>query len=188
MPEQIEPPPGPLTLAEFYAWAELQPRGRFELADGRVVAMAPERVIHVEAKQKAWLALHTAVTAAALPCQAFMDGVAVEVGPATAYEPDAAVNCGAIADRTGFALPRPVIVLEVTSPSTTRIDMATKLADYMGVASIRHYLIVHLARRVLIHHRKAGDGGISTAILGAGPVLLDPPGITIQVEDLFPPA
>ena len=45
--------PGPLTLTAdaFLAWAEEQPGdARFELIDGRVVAMAPERLGHIRAK------------------------------------------------------------------------------------------------------------------------------------------
>jgi Uma2 family endonuclease len=77
------------------------------------------------------------------------------------------------------------VVVEVTSPSNSRVDLTTKFADYFRVPSVRHYLIVHLAKRIVIHHRRRDDGGIESAVLGAGPVVLDPPGITIRVEDLF---
>ncbi len=35
-----------MTVAEFLAWAAAQPRGRYELVQGEVVAMAPERARH----------------------------------------------------------------------------------------------------------------------------------------------
>ncbi len=38
--------PGPMTVDAFLAWAEDQP-GRYELENGRIVAMAPERLGHV---------------------------------------------------------------------------------------------------------------------------------------------
>ena len=48
-----------LTADEFIAWALEQPTGRFELDNGVVFAMAPERVGHSLAKAHAWLALRT---------------------------------------------------------------------------------------------------------------------------------
>ncbi len=88
-------------------------------------------------------------------------------------------------DPDAIAAPHPVVVVEVTSPSNSRVDLTTKFADYFRVPSVRHYLIVHLAKRIVIHHRRRGDEGIESAILGAGTVALDPPGIAIRVEDLF---
>ena len=43
MAKALDQPPGRMTVDEFLAWAMAQPEGRFELVDGRVVAMAPER-------------------------------------------------------------------------------------------------------------------------------------------------
>jgi Uma2 family endonuclease len=42
---------------EFRLWYEAQPRGRYERMDGRIVAMAPERVAHVRIKAAVWKAL-----------------------------------------------------------------------------------------------------------------------------------
>jgi Uma2 family endonuclease len=142
---------------EFLRWAEAQPRGRFELVAGEVVAMAPERSAHNDAKQFAWLALHRAITEAGLPCYAKGDGMAVEVDDTTVYEPDALVYCGERMDPDATRVPPPIIVVEVTAPST----------------------------RQVIHHRRIGAAEIFTQVHASGPIALDPPGITIRVEDLF---
>lgn len=55
MSEMLEPLPTGLSRAAYYSWVEAQPRGRFELVDGAVVAMAPERVAHARTKARAWL-------------------------------------------------------------------------------------------------------------------------------------
>jgi Uma2 family endonuclease len=190
MPEAMsEPLPAePMTRDAFYAWAERQPRGRYELHDGRVVAMAPERARHAEAKLLATIALREAIAAAGLDCQAYVDGLAVQVGERTAYEPDALVNCGPKPDPDSVVAPNPVVVVEVTSPSTARTDSTGKLVDYFRVPGIQHYLILDPSRRVLVHHRRTGEGTLATAILGGGTLVLDPPGLTLQVEALFPPA
>lgn len=178
-------PTGRLTRAGFYAWAEAQPRGRFELLDGVVVAMAPDRGAHLRAKAAAWLALRAAIEAAGVPCQALPDGATVEIGSATAHEPDASVNCGAPMADEALALPNPVVVVEVVSPSTSRVDAVQKLADHFLVPSIQHYLIVDAARRMVIHYRRLADGTLGTRIATGGPLLLDPPGLSLAVEALF---
>ena len=41
---------GRMTVDQFLAWAMVQPEGRFELVDGAVVAVAPERAAHARLK------------------------------------------------------------------------------------------------------------------------------------------
>jgi len=48
-------------------------------------------------------------------------------------------------------------------------------------------LIVRANRRVVIHHRRAGDGGIEAPLIAKGVILLDPPGIRIEMEDFHAP-
>ena len=62
------------TADEFIAWALQQPEGRFELDNGAVVAMAPERIGHGRAKNRILRALETAIAARGLGCEAHPDG------------------------------------------------------------------------------------------------------------------
>jgi Uma2 family endonuclease len=55
------------TADEFIAWALEQPTGRFELDNGTVVAMAPERASHATAKLNAVIALRDAIGARGPP-------------------------------------------------------------------------------------------------------------------------
>lgn len=177
--------PTKMNRDEYYRWAERQPRGRFELVAGRVIAMPAERIAHVEAKSTVWLMLREAIAAAGVSCTAYADGVTVEVGDDTAYEPDALVDCGGRIDRNAMAAPSPVIVVEVLSPSTRSMDTGTKLAGYFRVPSIQHYLIVDIDRRTVTHHRRLDDDGIDTSTQAAGRLILEPPGIAIGIDVLF---
>ncbi len=174
-----------MTVPEFLAWAEIQESGRYELVRGQVIAMAPERWEHVEAKQRAFRALDTAITRAGIDCQALIDGLAVTVDDETSYIPDALVNCGARGAPDSMIAPRPVIVAEVLSPSTRNLDKTVKLADYFRVPSLVHYLIIDLGRRIVFHYRRQSEGAITVAIVKDGELALDPPGITVAVADLF---
>ena len=58
-----------MTVDEYVAWADTQGDGRrSELINGRVVAMTPERVEHVEIKVAATLALKIAISRAGVAC------------------------------------------------------------------------------------------------------------------------
>jgi Uma2 family endonuclease len=173
-----------LSREEFRHWAECQKR-RYERIAGEPVAMSPERIEHVRIKNRIWAALDRAVRAANVPCEALGDGVTIEINDDTDYEPDAVVNCGPLAPGDAVAATNPVIVVEVLSPSTESVDLADKLADYFKVATIQHYLIVRARRREIIHHKRSGSE-ISSRVINIGGIVLDPPGITIDVAEIYP--
>jgi Uma2 family endonuclease len=174
-----------MTIPEFLAWSETQENGRYELIDGHPVAMAPERSEHVEAKLLAAMALRAAIQRSGVACQAFVDGLAVAIDQSTGYVPDALVNCGDPVPRDSMTAPNPVIVVEVLSPSTRGIDTTVKLAGYFRVPSLRHYLIVDLERRHVVHYRKQADGTVTVAVMTDGEIAFDPPGISIAVASLL---
>jgi Uma2 family endonuclease len=180
--------PGPdlrMSREEYRRWAEQQPKGRFERIDGIVVAMAPERLIHADRKALVWLALRQAVAAAGLPCHVYPDGATVEVEDSD-FEPDAVLHCGEPLPGDAIAVPEPLIVVEVLSPSTRGDDLTRKLVAYFRVPSIQHYLVFWADRPQVLHHRRQDDGeAIATRVVTSGAIRLDPPGITITVEDVY---
>ena len=169
-----------MTADEFLAWAAQQPEGsRHELVAGEVVAMAPERAIHGRLKGQAYKALDQAVRAAALPCEAFPDGMAVRVDANTVYEPDVLVRCGPLLDDNAIEVADPLIVVEVISPSSHKRDAGGKLEGYFRLPSVRHYLIVMTETKSIIHHCRDDAGTIMTRIIRDGTIRLDPPGIEL---------
>jgi Uma2 family endonuclease len=174
-----------MTVPEFLARVETQERGRYELIGGQPVAMTPERAEHVQAKLWAAVALAAAIQRAGVGCQAFVEGLAVVIDEGTAYQPDALVNCGEPVAPDSMTAPNPVIVVEVLSPSTRGIDTTVKLADYFRVPSLKHYLIVDLGRRHVVHYRKQPDGTVTVAVMIEGEIAFDPPGITVPVASFL---
>ncbi len=173
------------TADEFMAWALEQPSGRFELDNGRVVAMAPERAVHALVKGNAYVALRAAVAAAGLGCRVFPDGMAVRIDEATVYEPDALVRCGPELPGDAVEVGDPVVVVEVISPSSRGVDRGAKLASYFALPSVRHYLIVDTGRRLVIHHARDAEGRIAASIVSDGALALDPPGVSVTVREIF---
>jgi Uma2 family endonuclease len=174
-----------MDVQAFLAFGERQERGRFELWRGELVAMAPERVEQVRAKAAIWRALATAIEKAGLGCEAFVDGLAVAIDSETAYEPDALVNCGEKIPLGSMLAPAPVIVVEVVSPSSLKRDTGLKVEGYFSVATIAHYLVVDLAKRVVLHYRRESDARIGLTILRDGELALDPPGVKLALAEFF---
>jgi Uma2 family endonuclease len=173
------------TADEFIAWALDQPTGRFELSNGVIVSMAPERVNHAVVKLNAVVALRDAIGARGLACQALPDGMSVRVNERTVYEPDALVRCGPKLPGNALEVEDPLIVVEVVSPSSRGVDRGIKLAGYFALPSVRHYLIVDTDKQVVIHHRRSEAGEIEARIVSEGSLTLDPPGLAIDVSDIF---
>lgn len=173
-----------MTADEFLVWAMEQPTGRYELVDGEVVAMAPERVAHARCKLDAAIALHAAVRTDGRGCEVFSDGMAVRIDETTMYEPDAALRCGDPLDGDDTFYSDPVVIVEVLLPSTRGVDTGTKLEGYFRLDSLRHYLIVNPKRKSIVHHRRDG-AAIATTILHEGRLRLDPPGLDVPVAAFF---
>jgi Uma2 family endonuclease len=176
-----------MTTDEFIAWAldRVDGEPRYELVDGELVAMSPERLSHTRAKFSITVALRQAIASAGLACEAIIDGVTVEIDEATAYEPDALVRCGEPLPGDTVKLSDPLIIVEVVSRSSRGLDTGTKFEDYFRLPSLRHYLVVRTDRRTVIHHTREADGRITTRIVKDGRLELDPPGLAVPVEHFF---
>ncbi len=174
-----------MSVEEFLAWAEGRP-GRHELMDGEVVSQAAERASYLKVKLAVHVALLSAVRAKGVPCHVVPDGATVRIDDATAYEPDGLIYCGPEAPPSALLFENPVIIVEVLSPSTARVDHGRKLADYFRLASVAHYLIVDPDTPLVIHCQRPG-GDILTRICPDGAITLDPPGIELAAADFYRP-
>lgn len=173
-----------MSVDEFLAWAETVP-GKYELVDGQVFGMAPERVRHANTKFAAQAALAAALRRVGVRCHMLPDGMTVRVDRSTAYEPDAVVYCGPRLAGDAIEVPEPVIVVEVLSPSTRAQDSGVKLTDYFSLPSVQHYLLLDADRRRAIHHRRGSEDLVETRILSEGVLRFDPPGIELALPDMF---
>ena len=177
--------PSRMTAEEFIAWAMNQPEGtHYELDDGEVVAMSPERSAHSIVKVEVVFKLMGAIRAQGLPCDVYTDSMAVSVSANTVYEPDIVVRCGKQLDGDVVLMLDPMVIMEVLSPSTRSRDTTIKLVDYFRIPSLRHYVVLNAVKRTIVHHIRGDNGDILTRIIGDGVLRLDPPGITI--DNLFP--
>ena len=80
----------------------------------------------------------------------------------------------------------PMLVVEVTSPSTRRIDHTEKLDGYRAIPSLRAYLIAEQGRRhVTLYSRETGGEWICEVIIGSGRISLPCINATLTVDEVY---
>jgi Uma2 family endonuclease len=99
--------------------------------------------------------------------------------------PGLLVTCGGEIDDSAYLVPEPVIVVEVASRSTRLADVNDKVEFYSRVTSIGHYLVIEQDQRRLVYHGRGPGGGLEPQILREGSIALEPPGIALELGDLY---
>jgi Uma2 family endonuclease len=105
-----------------------------------------------------------------------------------AFVPDALVAPLPEPDWESLEICNPLIVVEVLSPSTARMDTTIKLNGYFKLPSVRHYLVLDPDERTVTHHRRGRSVRVTSRVIRKGNLRLNPPGIDIHLTDVFGPA
>lgn len=173
-----------MTVDEFLVWAGGRV-GKYELHGGRIAELSPEPVRHIRAKQASFAALDRALRRAGIAGEVLC-GAAVRVADDAVYRPDVVVYCGEKLSGDTVEIPDPAIIVQVPSLISVGNDSIGKLPGYFSLPSVRHYLIVDPDKRVLVYYARGDDEFLATRILSSGSLKLDPPGLALSVEELFP--
>ena len=176
-----EPQPDlPRTLDEFRRWHERQPEV-WEFIEGVPLLMVPGSKAHTLIKTNVAGELRAALRG--MECRALVDGAIVEVDDSSLI-PDVVVTCAPL----DFSTPRgeePLIVVEIASPWSEKDDLGSKLALYLKIPSLRHYLVIHQDRRQIVHHERRDGGRFLTNIAPADPLRLEPQGIELAFDAVY---
>lgn len=183
-------PTGSMNVEQFIAWQIEHGIKHAELDNGIPVVAQAQTVRHSERKVRIFNQLERAIALAGLPCRPLMvmlvpiDGLQGGRG----YEPDMLVQCGEPPSPDAITIPGPLIVFEVVSPSSGRIDTVLKMPWYFSLSSVAHYIIIEPQLGFLVWHaRETPDSTIQTRILRDGPMRLDPPGLALDAGALIGP-
>ena len=122
---QHRKPPMPLMRRRHASCsANLQGRGRSSVSprarEGAARGRASHPRLHTAVKYAAQTASLSSIPRAV--CYMLPNGMTERIDETTAYEPDALVYCGTKLASSDIEVPAPIIVVEVLSPSTRRID------------------------------------------------------------------
>ena len=109
------------------------------------------------------------------------------------YYPDVVVSCNDRREEPdAYTATRPVLVVEILSPSSESTDRREKLVEYQALPSVVDYLILSQDASALERFERDGDGW-TLATFGAGETV-ELAGLDLSLptdelyEDVFPPA
>lgn len=172
---------------EDYVQLELHANVKHEFLAGEIWAMGGGTPQHA-ALASAVIAAFTAQLRGRR-CRVYTSDARVRV-QATGLDtyPDVTVVCGGeqIDADDRLALVNPIVVVEVTSPSSEAYDRGEKVEHYKTIASLRAVVIVsHRESRVEVIER-GGDGAAwTTTEASAGAIAIASIGCTIDVGDIY---
>lgn len=172
---------------EEYVLLEAMSNVRHEYADGEIFVMAGGSPEHGGICANVITLLSSQLMGRR--CRVFTSDVRVRVR-ATGLDtyPDVSVVCGQVErdDRDPQALSNPVVLVEVTSPSTEAYDRGEKLDHYKRIPSLREVALVsHAEPRVDVWQRQ-DDGGWAVHSSGAGGLAhLTSIGCELSIESVY---
>ena len=177
-----------MTREQFFDWAQAQDAqaqdARYEFDGFQPVAMTGGNLRHNIINLTLHRALHTRLNGTGCRPLGPDAGVAT-VGDSVRY-PDALVTCSSI---TGdeYVTPNVIVVFEVISPASGRIDRIVKVREYAAAPSILRYVIVESASVGLtVLERQCGGQKWTVTTLMADDILPLPEiGIEIPVAELY---
>ena len=176
------------SLEEYFALEDASD-ARFEYWDGDIVCMSGGSRAHGTVSSNIVISLGNSLRGG--KCRAFTGDIAIYTQTLLPYRyPDASVVC----DEPEFkhikghdALVNPVVVVEVLSPSTARLDEGPKFVAYQAVPSLRDYLLVSQDEpRVTLYTRLGGDSWERRDVTGLDASLeLESIGCALRLRDLY---
>lgn len=172
-----------MTVEEYFRFEETSPL-KYEYLAGEVYAMAGATVRHDRIATNVLVRLSLAARAGR--CDVFSSDMRVEIARDRYYHPDITVGCTPVAE-SDIVARNPCVVVEVTSPSTARIDRGEKLDAYRSVSSLEMYLIIdHRRRRVERHSRNAHGGEWRREeIVGEGQVRVPCLDVELTLDEIY---
>ena len=173
--------PKPMTLDDFVAWEERQElRYEYDGIDARAMTGGTETHAVIQAN------LIGALIAAlrGKPCRVIGSELKVRTASSLRY-PDALIVCGPPEPKSTFARD-PVVIFEILSPSSARLDLGAKNAEYQTLASLGRYVVLHQTQAAAEVFARDSEGEWTYAFLDAQGVLDMPEvGIAIKLAEIY---
>lgn len=145
-----------MTVEEFLDFAESSEE-RYEYIDGEPIKMTGGKLNHFRITNSVQSLIN--VMLANTDFEVFAGGMLIRVGEARLVAPDLSVVCGEPETESDTRiLLNPILVVEVTSPSSIDNDRVSKRQYYEDVPSIRDYLIVDQHRRLAELYTRSETG------------------------------
>jgi len=147
-----------LISVEDYLQGELESDVRHEYLGGMVYAMVGGTNAHAEVSINCLTSLHTQL--AGNPCKVYGSDTKIRIdkeGHDTRfYYPDVSVTCNPNSPADTFQ-DNPILIIEVLSDSTRRLDDGEKREAYFTLPSLKYYILLEQHSMGAVFYRRDGD-------------------------------
>lgn len=163
-----------------YLEDELRRDVKYELIDGQIYAMADASANHerISSNISRYFGNHLQKS----PCEPFGSDMKVKVGSRFFY-PDVIVDCQ-FDETEPYYTESPVIIVEVLSKSTRRIDETTKRFSYMNIPGLQEYVLIE-QDIVDIEVIRRSEGWVSKHYYLGDKVHFESINLTLSVEEIY---
>ncbi len=169
-----------MTLEEFLAWEEQQEL-RYEFDGFQPVAMAGGTAEHDRIALN--LAASLVVRLRGKPCRPCGSNLKLEVMGRVRH-PDGYITCSPLVPGATVTSD-PVVIFEVLSKGTARVDRVEKNREYRTIASVTHYVMLEQDEVAATVLQRDGEQWISTLLGEADTLRLPGVGIEIPLAELY---
>ena len=169
-----------MSLDEFLAWEREQPE-RHEFDGLTVTAMTGGSLDHSTIASNLQRTLSAKLRGTG--CRAFR-GDAKVIARGTVRYPDLSVTCSPTTGRDDV-VPEPVLIIEVVSPSSERLDRGRKKLDYFGTSSVRQYAIVEQDERLVDLYTRTEIGWVNEIVTGDAVLQLSSVGVELSLDTIY---
>jgi Uma2 family endonuclease len=174
-----------VSVADYLA-GELASDIRHEYSGGYVYAMAGAKNVHNRVAGAIYGALHSRLRGK--PCEPFNSDTKVRVRLPTHtrfYYPDAMVVCEPNSPDETFQ-DNPVVIAEVVSDATRRIDEGEKREAYLTIPTLAAYLVVETDLPRVVVHRRTDSGFVAEVYEGMNAAIpLEPINAELPLVELY---
>lgn len=156
---------------------------RYEYVDGEVYAIAGTSQNHSRITRNFLTALTNHLIDS--DCEPYSENTKVRAEEAF-YYPDILVSCEGEFNNKYFS-EEPILIVEVISPSTERIDRHEKLHAYRDMPSVTEYVIVEQEKMEIEIHRRQSDGNWITYFYAENDTefTLESVNLTLQLSEVY---
>ena len=163
-----------------YLQNEQQSKIKHELINGAIYAMAGASKSHERISVNVLTEFTNHLKNS--PCEAFGSDIKVKAGVHFFY-PDLMVVCDDKTDNEYYT-EYPVIIVEVLSKSTRRVDETTKLMSYINIPSLQEYVMIE-QDIVDVQVIRRSEGWLQKHYFLGDAITLQSIGLTLSVEDIY---
>jgi Uma2 family endonuclease len=175
-----------LVSPEDYLEGELNSPVKHEYLGGNVHAMAGAQNVHNRIAGSTFLALASRLRGK--KCEPFNSDTKVRVrlpNQLRFYYPDLQVVCDPNPPDDSFQ-DRPVVIVEVLSESTRRVDESEKLDAYLTIPTLEAYLLIDATHPCVVVHQRT-DSGFKRVVYGTleHAIKLDYIGVELPLAEIY---